>query len=171
MTQPNISWQFGQFPRWWSWATSCLDGKKNSVLWKNNFRVNCSSKLSDLEILLQFFFSGKKWKSLTPSERAPCVQEAEKLRLKHMQVGVREGREGGRDGNISMSCCVTPLLSSRLFVRKILNNVSNASRTRWVLFNFSTCSCWALFSSQKHTRTSRMVNFTNTSSSRIRFPL
>jgi len=28
---------------------------------------------------------GKKWKSLTPSERAPCVQEAEKLRLKHMQ--------------------------------------------------------------------------------------
>ena len=50
--QPNISWQFGQFPRWWSWATSCLDGKKNSVLWKNNFRVNCSLKLSDLEILL-----------------------------------------------------------------------------------------------------------------------
>ena len=33
-----------------------------------------------------FVFSGKKWKSLTPSERAPCVQEAEKLRLKHMQV-------------------------------------------------------------------------------------
>ena len=31
-------------------------------------------------------FSGKKWKSLTPSERAPCVQEAERLRLKHMQV-------------------------------------------------------------------------------------
>jgi len=28
---------------------------------------------------------GKKWKALTPSERAPCVQEAEKLRLKHMQ--------------------------------------------------------------------------------------
>ncbi len=32
-------------------------------------------------------FLGKKWKSLTPSERAPCVQEAERLRLKHMQVG------------------------------------------------------------------------------------
>ena len=37
--------------------------------------------------LIHDFFSGKKWKSLTPSERAPCVQEAEKLRLKHMQVG------------------------------------------------------------------------------------
>ena len=33
-----------------------------------------------------FDISGKKWKSLTPTERAPCVQEAEKLRLKHMQV-------------------------------------------------------------------------------------
>ena len=32
------------------------------------------------------YFLGKKWKSLTPSERAPCVQEAERLRLKHMQV-------------------------------------------------------------------------------------
>ena len=30
-------------------------------------------------------FSGKKWKSLTPAERAPCVQEAERLRVKHMQ--------------------------------------------------------------------------------------
>ena len=29
--------------------------------------------------------SGKKWKSLTPAERAPCVQEAERLRVKHMQ--------------------------------------------------------------------------------------
>merc|ERR1719510_441144 len=28
---------------------------------------------------------GKKWKSLTPAERAPCVQEAERLRVKHMQ--------------------------------------------------------------------------------------
>ena len=27
----------------------------------------------------------KKWKSLTPAERAPCVQEAERLRVKHMQ--------------------------------------------------------------------------------------
>ena len=36
--------------------------------------------------LKSVIFSGKKWKSLTPSERAPCVQEAEKLRLKHMQV-------------------------------------------------------------------------------------
>ena len=35
-----------------------------------------------------FDISGKKWKSLTPTERAPCVQEAEKLRLKHMQVGM-----------------------------------------------------------------------------------
>ena len=35
-----------------------------------------------------FDISGKKWKSLTPTERAPCVQEAEKLRLKHMQVRV-----------------------------------------------------------------------------------
>ena len=26
------------------------------------------------------FVTGKKWKSLTPSERAPCVQEAERLR-------------------------------------------------------------------------------------------
>ena len=33
-------------------------------------------------------FAGKKWKSLTPSERAPCVQEAERLRLKHMQVSL-----------------------------------------------------------------------------------
>ena len=37
-------------------------------------------------ISLNLFISGKKWKSLTPSERAPCVQEAERLRLKHMQV-------------------------------------------------------------------------------------
>ena len=36
--------------------------------------------------LINIFFIGKKWKSLTPSERAPCVQEAERLRLKHMQV-------------------------------------------------------------------------------------
>ncbi|XP_040581719.1 uncharacterized protein [Lepeophtheirus salmonis] len=28
---------------------------------------------------------GTKWKSLTPAERAPSVQEAERLRLKHMQ--------------------------------------------------------------------------------------
>ena len=41
-------------------------------------------------VLLKIFicFSGKKWKSLTPSERAPCVQEAERLRLKHMQVRI-----------------------------------------------------------------------------------
>ena len=36
--------------------------------------------------MLNYCISGKKWKSLTPTERAPCVQEAEKLRLKHMQV-------------------------------------------------------------------------------------
>jgi hypothetical protein len=28
---------------------------------------------------------GKKWKSLTPTERAPCLQEAERLRVKHIQ--------------------------------------------------------------------------------------
>ena len=40
---------------------------------------------------------GKKWKSLTPSERAPCVQEAEKLRLKHMQVsGLMQGHTGAQ---------------------------------------------------------------------------
>jgi hypothetical protein len=31
-----------------------------------------------------FFISGKKWKSLTLSERSPFVQEAEHLRIKHM---------------------------------------------------------------------------------------
>ena len=36
---------------------------------------------------MKFFldFLGKKWKALTPAERAPCVQEAERLRVKHMQ--------------------------------------------------------------------------------------
>ena len=35
--------------------------------------------------LIKSGFLGKKWKSLTPAERAPCVQEAERLRVKHMQ--------------------------------------------------------------------------------------
>ncbi len=30
------------------------------------------------------YFKGKKWKALTPLERAPFVQEAENLRVKHM---------------------------------------------------------------------------------------
>ena len=36
-------------------------------------------------MLCLFYLKGKKWKSLTPAERAPCVQEAERLRVKHMQ--------------------------------------------------------------------------------------
>ena len=32
-----------------------------------------------------YVVTGKKWKALTPAERAPCVQEAERLRVKHMQ--------------------------------------------------------------------------------------
>ena len=79
------------FPRvHWSWATSGVQtqGGEKEQLWKNNFRVNTFWSVSVWEIwkLIFVFFSGKKWKALTPSERAPCVQEAEKLRLKHMQV-------------------------------------------------------------------------------------
>ena len=48
------------------------------------FTVNCNeihfTQLSNL-----YLHEGKKWKSLTPAERAPCVQEAERLRVKHMQ--------------------------------------------------------------------------------------
>ena len=40
------------------------------------FFINARSVIVDI---------GKKWKSLTPAERAPCVQEAERLRVKHMQ--------------------------------------------------------------------------------------
>ena len=43
--------------------------------------------IKNCEFFMVDIFVGKKWKSLTPSERAPCVQEAERLRLKHMQVG------------------------------------------------------------------------------------
>ena len=56
-------------------------------VWTLFYRVRV--RLWDLET--NSFYAGKKWKSLTPSERAPCVQEAEKLRLKHMQV--RKKRE------------------------------------------------------------------------------
>jgi hypothetical protein len=38
-----------------------------------------------IEWFLIFKNLGKKWKALTPAERAPCVQEAERLRVKHMQ--------------------------------------------------------------------------------------
>ncbi len=31
------------------------------------------------------YYLGKKWKSLLPIERAPYVQEAEQLRIQHMQ--------------------------------------------------------------------------------------
>ena len=55
-------------------------------VWTLFYRVRV--RLWDLET--NSFYAGKKWKSLTPSERAPCVQEAEKLRLKHMQVRKKE---------------------------------------------------------------------------------
>ena len=55
-------------------------------VWTLFYRVRV--RLWDLET--NSFYAGKKWKSLTPSERAPCVQEAEKLRLKHMQVRQKE---------------------------------------------------------------------------------
>ena len=32
------------------------------------------------------FFAGKKWRSLTPSDRRPYVEEAERLRVLHMQA-------------------------------------------------------------------------------------
>lgn len=42
-------------------------------------------KQTEKKEFIGIFFAGKKWKSLTPAERAPCVQEAERLRVKHMQ--------------------------------------------------------------------------------------
>ena len=38
-----------------------------------------------MSLAVKHSFLGKKWKALTPAERAPCVQEAERLRVKHMQ--------------------------------------------------------------------------------------
>ena len=49
------------------------------------YTFNAISIFQSRQRIFCFLDVGKKWKSLTPAERAPCVQEAERLRVKHMQ--------------------------------------------------------------------------------------
>ena len=62
---------FGQY--WPKWSKSYTPKNFRLSFQPRNY-TNCKN----------FTFSGKKWKSLTPIERAPFVQEAESLRIKHM---------------------------------------------------------------------------------------
>lgn len=97
-----------------------LKKTKNSP---NNFFIN--------------FFTGKKWRSLTPAERAPFVQEAENLRIKHMQdyphYKYKPRRKKKKEKNTSK-----PEVKNIEYIDNFSVYENNRATTTTPFYNFST---------------------------------